>query len=439
MKVTPARLALGAALFLTLVASLAPKYWPQRVWQVFPGERARLALYGDEQVGGPSHSEWIDDQPGHWRCRVQPLGSFIYCGVNVLTSENNQDGVDVRVYDKVRLKVRPLSEPRELRLFMRHYDERYANPEDANSPQFLQFSIRTQDLQQELVIHLSEFTVADWWLDQRDVARELTRPGFSNIVAIGLDYRESLPPGEHDLILEKIEFVGTWIEATHWYLGIILTWLAGVLALVTGRLLRLRRITWRARHRLRALSSQHEDLKQEKNRYEHLSSHDALTGTYNRYGFEKEASKRLVENRHAEAALILMDIDHFKQINDTRGHNTGDDIIVRFARLVAEHTRAQDILCRWGGEEFLLLCPNTFLDNAFALAEKIRQIVNTTQLSPTAPLQVTASFGVSQIGPGEEFLHALERADQALYQAKKLGRNCTVRAELPPPPGGPTV
>src|SRR5690554_5117052 len=209
MKVTPARLALGAALFLTLVASLAPKYWPQRVWQVFPGERARLALYGDEQVGGPSHSEWIDDQPGHWRCRVQPLGSFIYCGVNVLTSENNQDGVDVRVYDKVRLKVRPLSEPRELRLFMRHYDERYANPEDANSTQFLQFSIRTQDLHQELSVYLSEFTVADWWLDQRDVARELTRPAFSNIIAIGLVYRESLPPGAHARILETIEFVGS--------------------------------------------------------------------------------------------------------------------------------------------------------------------------------------------------------------------------------------
>lgn len=432
MKASPSHLLLVFALFVTMIVAMVPNYLPERAWQVFPDEDGWFGLFADEEMGGPSHSEWIDGKVGYWRCRVEEQGTFTYCGFNILTSENNRDGVDVSVYDAVRLKIRPLTEPQHLRLFMRHYDERYANPDDGNSPQFLQFSIRPQDLQDELVIEPSEFTVADWWIAQRAISRELAKPAFGNIIAIGLDYRGTLPPGDHEVVVEKLEFVGAWVSTENWYLGIIITWLLGALVVVTERMYRFRRTTRRARSRLQALASQHQDLRQEKNRYERLSSRDPLTGVYNRYGFEREAQKLLVQNERLEAALILMDIDHFKLINDTRGHNTGDDIIVGFTKLVAQHTRSEDILCRWGGEEFLLLCPGTHLDNAFALAEKIRKMVSETNFCPADPLQVTASFGVSQIGPDEEFLHALARADQALYQAKKQGRNCTVKADRLP-------
>src|SRR5690606_3417694 len=132
-----------------------------------------------------------------------------------------------------------------------------------------------------------------------------------------------------------------------------------------------------------------------------------------------------------EASLVIIDIDHFKRINDTRGHNAGDQIIVLLAQLIVQHTREQDAVCRWGGEEFLLLCPNTSVDQAFSLAEKIRKIIFANEFDRGQPLMVSASFGVCQFMPGESFVAALGRADKALYRAKALGRNCTLMAEEP--------
>src|SRR5690625_7195691 len=96
-------------------------------------------------MGGPSHSEWIDGKVGYWRCRVEEQGTFTYCGFNILTSENNRDGVDVRVYDAVRLKIRPLTETQHLRFFLRHYDVRFDNPAYGHNPIFVYFSICHQN------------------------------------------------------------------------------------------------------------------------------------------------------------------------------------------------------------------------------------------------------------------------------------------------------
>ena len=86
------------------------------------------------------------------------------------------------------------------------------------------------------MIEPSEFTVADWWIAQRAISRELAKPAFGNIIAIGLDYRGTLPPGDHEVVIEKLEFVGAWVSTENWYLGIIITWLLGALVVVTERM-----------------------------------------------------------------------------------------------------------------------------------------------------------------------------------------------------------
>lgn len=429
MKAKSSNLLLLLALLLTVAALFAHDFLPKKRWVVLPDEHAWFALYADGDQGGPSYSEWIDGKPLDWRCRIENQGHFVFCGVNFLTSENNRDGMDVSGFDEVHLKLSPLSEPRNLRFFMRHYDERYSDPADGNSPKFINFNIRSQDLHQELIIGLNEFTVADWWLAEKDLPREWARPEFGNIIALGLDYRELLSPGNHDLRIEKLEFVGDWVSAELWYLGILVLWLVGIFLFVILRFVSLRTAAQRDRQRLDALSSKHRELREETDKYKDLSARDQLTGILNRYGFEQAVQNLYSSGEASSASLVLMDIDHFKRINDRRGHNVGDQVIGRFAQIVYQRTREQDALCRWGGEEFLLLCPHTSADQAFALAEKIRQIVFETDFNPDKSLSVTASFGVCQIASGEEFIAALARADRALYQAKKEGRNCTVLAE----------
>lgn len=429
MKAKSSNLLLLTALLVTVIALIAHDYLPKKRWQVLPDEHAWYALYADGDEGGPSQSEWIDGEPLQWRCRIENRDKFVFCGVNFLISVNNRDGVDVSGFDEVHLKLNPLSKPRNLRFFMRHYDERYSNPDDGNSPKFINFNIRAKDLGQELKIGLNEFTVADWWLAQKDLPREWARPEFGNIIALGLDYREILPAGNHDIEIEKLEFVGDWVSAELWYLSILVLWLGGIFLFVILRFFNLRRAAQRDKQRLDALYSKHSELKQETEKYKDLSLHDQLTGLLNRYGFDQAVQKLYSDNEATSTSLVLMDIDHFKRINDQLGHNTGDQVISRFADIVYQHTRDRDALCRWGGEEFLLLCPYTSADKALALAEKIRQIVFETDFGTDQPLAVTASFGVCQITPKEDFIAAFARADRALYEAKHSGRNCVVLAQ----------
>ena len=119
--------------------------------------------------------------------------------------------------------------------------------------------------------------------------------------------------------------------------------------------------------------------------------------------------------------LILIDIDYFKSVNDQHGHLVGDQVLIEFASLLKSHTRRSDVVGRWGGEEFLIVCPETKSSEALLLAEKLRLTVS--QHKFTTVVSKTASFGIAQYQMDETIESCLNRADQALYAAKKSGRN----------------
>lgn len=124
---------------------------------------------------------------------------------------------------------------------------------------------------------------------------------------------------------------------------------------------------------------------------------------------------------------MLFDIDHFKQINDRYGHAVGDDVLVAFSRRVEALLRQEDVLGRYGGEEFLLLLPMIDLSAALQLAERIRcALADSPVQLKSGEVTVTASFGVAQLERGEEADDWLIRVDQALYRAKEHGRNCVM-------------
>ena len=170
-----------------------------------------------------------------------------------------------------------------------------------------------------------------------------------------------------------------------------------------------------------------------------LVMHDPLTGLFNRRSLEEHAAREIAHCRRHGVPLsaIVFDIDHFKRINDTRGHLAGDEVIRAVARRVAMELRASDIAFRLGGEEFLLLLPSTAANGAATLAERLRAGLASTPLEALgAP--VTASFGVAELGPGETWNDALRRADQAMYRAKREGRDrVVVAAPTEPAPGAP--
>lgn len=177
-----------------------------------------------------------------------------------------------------------------------------------------------------------------------------------------------------------------------------------------------------------------------KRRYEQellrLARMDPLTGVYNRRAFV-EAAELERARPDAELSVVILDVDHFKSVNDHHGHGAGDDVLRALAAAATGALRAGDVLARLGGEEFAVLVPGASRQDAAALAERIREAVAGVEIStPAGPLRVTVSAGVASSPPGacEPFEQLLHRADEALYAAKRGGRD-RVEVAGPPTPG----
>ena len=154
---------------------------------------------------------------------------------------------------------------------------------------------------------------------------------------------------------------------------------------------------------------------------------DPLTHLPNRRFLETVYLPRLhnQEEQSFPVTCVVMDIDHFKQVNDKHGHDIGDKVLKHIAHLLTQHIRQTDVVVRTGGEEFLVIFPKADLSIGFKLSEKLRQ---TVEVSPFVmegtTLDITCSFGVSTALTSDEINAAFKQADDKLYQAKRAGRNC---------------
>lgn len=158
---------------------------------------------------------------------------------------------------------------------------------------------------------------------------------------------------------------------------------------------------------------------------------DPLTGLYNRRYMEETLEREIHRGKRRKTPLgiILMDIDHFKQINDTHGHEAGDSVLAAIGRFLKKHIRREDIPCRFGGEEFLLILPDASLENSYKRAEELRNLLLRFDIKHQGQSlgKISASFGVADCPEhGENFEDVIRAADAALYQAKAGGRNQVV-------------
>lgn len=158
------------------------------------------------------------------------------------------------------------------------------------------------------------------------------------------------------------------------------------------------------------------------------ATHDPLTGLLNRGALLQAMEQFALNDPDARRALLIMDLDHFKRINDTHGHAFGDDILRHFAGVLRRSLRPADLACRYGGEEFVAVLMDTDKDAALAIAENIRAQTEVSVLNDYdgEPVRYTVSIGVASFYPDETFLQATMRADNRLYEAKKTSRNRVV-------------
>jgi len=155
-----------------------------------------------------------------------------------------------------------------------------------------------------------------------------------------------------------------------------------------------------------------------------LSTTDRLTALYNRAFLDDNLTREIIKTTRSKSpfGIILIDIDKFKLINDRFGHDVGDEVIVTVASSISNSVRSTDLAGRWGGEEFLVICPNTNFDGVFDIANRIHQAIRLCQ--STQARRITGSLGITMFESGDSLADIIKRADIALYQAKSAGRNC---------------
>ncbi|MBP1465185.1 diguanylate cyclase [Candidatus Chloroploca sp. M-50] len=179
-----------------------------------------------------------------------------------------------------------------------------------------------------------------------------------------------------------------------------------------------------------ALEVANRELKEALVRQEYLARTDWLTGVLNRSHFFALAVHNFnnAVRYRRPLALMMFDLDHFKQVNDRFGHPAGDLVLQEVARVTIEQMRSADVIGRYGGEEFIVLLPNTGLDAAMTTAERLREQIRQLEVvTERGGIKVTVSIGVAEHLPSDESIeHLIDRVDQALYAAKAQGRNCVV-------------
>lgn len=216
-------------------------------------------------------------------------------------------------------------------------------------------------------------------------------------------------------------------------LGAISIWLkVAVQSCVLTLVISLATREWVIRPLIAQLDETMSELAQARDSAEQLARTDSLTGLLNRRAFMKLAERELsMSARTAQSvSCVMLDLDYFKQVNDSFGHLAGDAVLQAVAEELQVCGREYDLVCRYGGEEFCIVLPNTPESGAASVAERLRHAVAEQRFDKTGEgLSITASFGVAEwSGPTDELVDIIDRADQALLRAKKAGRNCVCTA-----------
>ncbi len=407
-------------MLLTLLAVVGHRFLPERRLTIDSSREGANFFLAESGNGPQATQQWIDQAKFHYACRFPEGAGMQGCGFAfMLAPAAANQGIDLSRFQTLELAVRYTGKAQYLRVAIRNFDPRFSKIEDLNSPKFNFVNIPTKDLARPIPISLAEFAVAEWWTTAYDLPREYSRPDLSNATVFNIDLQGDLAGTQHDIRIDKLEFVGAWISAESWYLGLLCLWMILGTTYGTSRWLRMRRAH-------RAQRRQIDELAHEKEKYQKLSTIDALTNVLNRHGIDQFVAALGITG--VSASVIVIDLDHFKRVNDERGHHVGDRVLSTMGDILRAATRNTDAVGRWGGEEFVLVCPGANLGKAADHAEKLRRMIIETTFIPEDPLPITASFGVAASGEGKDFEDAFRQADQALYLAKSRGRNCVVCA-----------
>lgn len=423
-------LILGFLLLATGIAVLGERWILKTSLVIDRSDRYPVAVHDDRVDGGGSLGQMVPHSEAYsWQCSLSREHQYPFCGFELIFDPLRQNGLDLSQYDRVRLWLDYEGSAATLRFYLRNFNLAYSVPGRNETTKYNQVEFGS-DFEGPIVeFSLDDFFVANWWAQTFNVPPDMVHPDFSNIVVLELTAGSTTFEGDHSFQLERIEFVGQKISTLAWYQLIMATWFAVGVVFFGWLMFKLSREVRDRRQRERELVETNELLNYRSNQLEEMAKTDSLTGVFNREGIKDAISSGLAQWRQEgkPMALAILDIDHFKKINDTHGHAIGDKILTELSELIQGNIRSKDVFARWGGEEFVLICHNTSVTDAAPLAEKLRRL--TAEHKFVNSIGITLSIGVAATMEGESLEDLFERSDKALYAAKVQGRDRVVIAD----------
>ncbi|WP_182075409.1 GGDEF domain-containing protein [Deefgea sp. CFH1-16] len=333
------------------------------------------------------------------------------------------DGIDLSGLDEMHLDL-GLSSPkgRKIRIYLRNYEPEFSTLSEPLSLKVNEVEVDVPENGQ-LTIPLRYFRVASWWLVDQKIPFVHSDMKLNNVSHLEIITPNAVVTGEYKIAIKAIEFRGKWLNLTQLLAGIVIVWLVFGMAWLFLELVIYRQQIHAKRLQMTELKNINRALAIQAETLSYQVRFDSLTGALNREGLRDFLLQQWQGDSPNEAGMSLLfaDLDFFKRINDDFGHAMGDAVLQQFTQVLRQEIRQSDALVRWGGEEFLIVCPRTPLDAAARLADKLRQSI--AQVAWPNGIQLTCSCGVATRNEGEAFSALIERADAALYRAKAAGRN----------------
>ena len=404
------------AVCLTLILVLFYDYLPKRTINLHP----QLTQYIDESVdsdeGGKSQLTWLNKEQFHWVCNLKAGAPYPYCGIAIAWSNQPFKQLDLTYYDALEVNLEYTGQAKYLRMFLRNYYALNDMQDIIGKAKFNNLSKDANAFKNTVTIPFNELRVADWWIDNNQIPPEDIKTDVRNVIAIGLDIPYPNVLGKHEFKLHSMKAVGTFFSKEVMYLSIIIFW--GVLLLLE---MLMKNLT--LNRKLKVDTQKFLEITAKTATYKQQAETDKLTGILNRDGLTKVVDNLKSNQLLHQYALMVLDLDHFKAINDQHGHLVGDGVLQETVQTIKNNLRSYDTLARWGGEEFVILFYCMQSDSMEVFPEKIRKSIEATNFIGGKCSHLTASIGVTQIVKSELFENAFIRADKALYKAKENGRN----------------
>lgn len=413
-------------LFLLLLATFAAVRFQDsilaRTITIEPRDTAVYTprFYGDEPVGGTSSIHVDPRVPLKWQCVLRAKYGYPYCGYELLIDARTPDkGIDLSKFDSITLDLDYAGPSDTFRIYMKNFDARYAKPGIPDTLKFNKVEVSAHNGHNLVHLRLADFGVAEWWVTQNKIRPALSTTQFDNITEFEFQTGTLAPVGTYRFRVHSITLHGRIIGQAAWYGAILAVWAVLIGLYLAYRIVRLRRDLEQRRqsHAAALRLAQYA---------EESARRDYLTKLLNRSGVI-DLYQPMATSRRGDGpfSVILLDVDHFKLVNDRFGHSAGDQVLASIGGVLTDNTRTGDIVGRWGGEEFLLICGVADQDGAMSIANKLRASIESHDFGAIG--RVTASLGVYCCsGPMEALEQLVSYADAALYAAKEQGRNRVV-------------